>query len=141
VANVVKEAPMRSGPSTNSATTSIGSGGTTLIHSTSWSGFAAAARRLPRLPSAQPKPPAIVRRNGSSAADSQRCCPTSDSPPTATTMPTTCAPVSRSRRKAAPSTTVNGAEDCSTNDARPTGMPAARPQYRNRNCRMPNPTP
>jgi hypothetical protein len=56
-------------------------------------------------------------------------------------MPRPWRALSRSRSQTAPSTTVNGAEDWSTSDARPVGIPASIARYRNANCRMPNPNP
>ena len=59
------------GPSTTSDSASSGRGGTTDIHSSSRNGSpgcACMARRLPRLPTAQPSPPHSVSRTGTSVA-------------------------------------------------------------------------
>ena len=125
---VASEAPIRDGPSTSSARTSIGTGGTTDIHSVRWSGFGARACRLQMLPIAQPSAPQRVRTTGIRAAVWPRWAAMAASPATATTMPTTCRRVSRSRRKIPASSTVNGAEACSTSEASPLGMPAAMPR-------------
>ena len=122
------EAAMRSGPSTRRLRPSIGIGGTTDIHSVRCSGLGAAASRVARLPKAHPRPPSTTSRNGHGGAPSAREAPTTIRPPTATVTPTSARRPTRSRSSSAPSSTVNGAEDCSTSDARPAGNPAAMPR-------------
>jgi len=122
------ESPMRCGPSKISASASIGSTGTTDIHSVKCRGFGAWARALHTLPIAQPNAPASTRRNGSRAAESARCQPTRANPATATRIPATRRRVSRSRPRTTPISTVNGADAWSTSDPSPAGIPAAMPQ-------------
>ncbi len=62
-------------------------------------------------------------------------------PAIATTMPATCTGRIRSRRNSVPSSTVNGADDCSTREASPVGMPIRMAVNRKANCRMPKPVP
>lgn len=122
---VATASTIRRGPSSDRASANSGSGGTTDIHRVSCKGFGGCAQRLARLPNAQPSPPHTVSRNGHQVAEARCCEPTIASPSTATPTPSARTGVSRSLSSAAPSSTVNGAEDCSTSDARPVGMPCA----------------
>ena len=125
---VASALPISAGPSTSNDTASIGSGGTTDIHNVRCSGLGAAASRLARLPSAQPKAPSTTSRKGPQLVASARLSPTSARPATATPTPRARRGVSRSRRSSTPSTTVKGADACSTRDASPAGKPAAIPR-------------
>ncbi len=116
---------MRSGPSTVSESTAIGTGGTIDHHSVRCNGFDAPARRVATLPIAHPSAPQSASTTGSSAAACARCTAIAARAHTATVTPMTCRPVRRSRRNTPASTTVNGAEAWSTSDASPDGIPDA----------------
>lgn len=60
-------------------------------------------------------------------------------PATATMMPSTWSGAIRSRRNSTPSSTVNGADVCSTSDASPVGIPRCMARNRKANWTNPNP--
>ncbi len=128
VPSVVSDRPMAAGPSTSSDRASIGSGGTTDIHSMNRNGLSGCACRLDTLPNAHPSPPHSVSTTGSSPAEAPapaRRAAMPPSPQSASPTPTACRALIRSRSHAAPSRTVNGADACRTRDASPVGMPVS----------------
>lgn len=124
---VVNDRAMSAGPSTIRASPMSGTGGTTVIQSVRWRAFGAWARALAWLPSAQPKPPASTSRNGSTAAEWDRATPTTPRPTRARANPAAWRRDTRWPR-ATPMSTVNGADDCSTSEASPAGIPCAMPR-------------
>lgn len=153
---MVSDSTPARGPSNTRLIAANGIGGTTDIHRvmrTALSrrasgagrvGGCCAASLLPMLPNAQPRPPSTVSTIGTSAPSPSglpvaRSIPMTAMPSTATTMPTTWSRAMRSRRNSTPSSTVNGADVCSTSDASPVGIPRCIARNRKANWTKPNP--